>query len=154
MAELYDKPNDLALLRMFAKAGKQWRAAADIRKAIAWLTGEDGHVTPDIWRRLAHMEEHGGLESRRSIIGTGRDWRLKPGVSVRLYTGGVDVLLMDREDALGISLEDRTVAYRPDAFTKAKTGKEQAATALRQCPSPWDLGARMQQIKWNNPELV
>jgi hypothetical protein len=152
-SDLFNQPTDLAILRAMAKAGRRWLDTADIRAAIEWLGSTEHTLTPSVWRRVTDMETRGLLEGRKAA-GTGRDWRIRKGVSIRLYTGGIDVLLLDREEALTAATDKRRVFYEAKAFLAHKTPRERAAKALLQCPSPFALGDRMQLIKWNNPELV
>lgn len=159
MNQLFDKPVDLAILRMLAKAGKQWRNVSHMREAVQWLNQLDLRLTPGHMRRIQLMEDAGLLEGRRAAgMSAGREWRIAEGVSIRRFTGGIDVLRLDVEEAMtagsGTSGPTRQVDYKPDAYLTAPSSKGKAERALRQCPSPWALAERMTKIKWNNPELV
>jgi hypothetical protein len=153
----FDHPTELAVLRMMARDPLHWKGAEDIRKAVLWLD-DPGHVLDGlVWRRVSAMEDANLLDRRRAVgVATGREWRLAEGVNVKRFTGGLDVLRLDRDEILqsGDDARRGNVAYTPSAYLVAGTGKAKAARAIKQCPSPWELGDRMTKIKWNNPELV
>lgn len=153
----FDHPTELAVLRMVAKDPLHWKGPAEVRKAVEWL-GDPGHTCDSlVWRRVAAMEDAGLLEGRRAAgMNAGREWRLAEGANIKRHTGGLDVLRLDREEILQAGDDGRRarVAYTPDAYLVAGSSRAKAARAIRQCPSPWELGARMTKIKWNNPELA
>ena len=159
MSRLFDTPHELAILRRAVKAGQRWLTAADIREAVEWLGEPEGHVNAGTWLRIRAMEEAGLLEGRRATtMSAGREWRLREGVNVKTFTGGIDVKRMDREEALmagtAVRSGERRVEYKPEAYLAAAGNAKKAQRALLQCPSPWALAERMTKIKWNNPELV
>lgn len=157
MTKRLDTPRDLAILRMFARDPVHWKGAADIRKALDWLDSPEHGYDGTTWLRIRLMEEAGLLEGRRAATMTaGREWRLAEDANIKRATGGIDVLKMDREEALHAGSDERrqTVEYHPTAYLLAPGNRAKAERAIRQCPSPWDLGQRMQAIKWTNPELT
>jgi hypothetical protein len=159
MNMLFDTPVDLAILRMLAKSGNQWRGVQDLRRAVEWLDDADYVLTAGHMRRLEAMENAGLLEGRRAAgQSAGREWRLAKEARLKRFTGGIDVLRMDQEEALTAGTANpggtRRVEYKPDTYLLAGSSKAKAERAVRQCPSPWALAERMTKIKWNNPELV
>lgn len=154
---IFDHPESLAVLRMFAKDPKHWKTAEDIRKAIEWLESPDHAYSGATWKRVRALEDHKILDGRKAPgKDAGRQWRLAADANIKRATGGLDVLRLDKEEILqaGSDVRRTRVEYTPSAFLVAGSGRAKAERALRQCPSPWVLAERMTLIKWNNPELA
>lgn len=157
MSRIFDHPEDLAILRMFARDPKHWKGPQDVRRAIEWLESPEHQYAGQTWMRLRTMEEVGLIEGRKAAtMAAGREWRLVTYAGLKKATGGLDVLRLDREEMLQLATDVRRarVEYTPKAYLLAPGNKAKAERALRQCPSPWDLAERMQAIKWTNPELT
>jgi hypothetical protein len=152
---LFDKPVDLALLRMFQMATNRWRDVDDVKAAVDWLRSEQ--YTPAMaWAALRRMEHHGLVLGRKRPDGRpGREWHLTEGAGIKRATGGLDPRALDREDILAAGQETnrKAVNFTPDSYKQAIKPEAKVERAIKQCPSPWEYGRRMSTINYVNPEL-
>jgi len=158
---LYDRAIDVALLHHLALAGATWQEGPELlRVALDWIDMREKPLgvllrttySNSMNATLRVLQERGLVESQPGPFG-GIEWRLHPDTTsgdLKRLTGGINPLLVDQDECLALDMPAveaaRRVEFDPRGYLKVPGDKAKENRVIWQCPSIWELGARMKTI--------